>query len=134
MASWRVCEPPGVRPTRSRPSPTRCSLADGAARGRGFALLWLARDLGALATRLRQTDRDRLLPALHLCATATSQGATLPAAHRAFDVLGGGRSILPGASLLPRGTCALPRRSLCCHQSSLPPSFRFFFAICFAPA
>src|SRR5215211_873769 len=64
----------------------------------------LARHLRALLARFAEPDRDRLLPARHLPATAAAlQRALLAPAHRALDALARGLSVLAPSGLLSRG-------------------------------
>ena len=95
-----------------------------------FAAGPLARHLGALLPRLRQSDRYRLLAALHLAAVsllAPPQRALLAAAHGAFDALASTSTILPPTGFLsttparplPRRHSSLPMQMIGCDRGSL---------------
>src|SRR5688572_19101572 len=67
---------------------------------------FLARNLLAFLSRLRQPDGDRLLAALHPAASAAASafcGAALVAAHLAFDIPAGAAAIAALSFLLGHG-------------------------------
>src|SRR5688572_23130339 len=62
-----------------------------------------AGNLAALLARLRESDRDRLLPAFYRASRTTLQRAALLAAHRACNVLAGTLAVLGHGVLLAVG-------------------------------
>src|SRR5258705_4470768 len=73
-------------------------------RGRLPATTTLTRDVLALLAGFRQSDCDRLFATLDLAALAAfsaSQGATLPAAHRALNVLARSPAVFPPSRRFP---------------------------------
>src|SRR5436190_6595278 len=72
------------------------------------------RDLRSLLSCLRESDRDRLLAALHLAAVsrlATPEGAPLATVHGTLDALACSLAVLP--------TALASRCFLRCHRASV---------------